>query len=318
MASGQDLVQVSVQSLHKLITSIDDLRKYNESLSSSFESVRKDVSQLRNDNASLHSEVQRLQENSGSRFHRFSKLPTEIRCMIWKFALTAPQVHIIHSSKISRSQVNTVMQACREARSQGLKLQIPYYQISRHRELDPQDNRHYINLDVDTIWLRELTYILDELQFYCGRCPRHAVFPILGIEPECECQHKPRLRCLAIDLDRWENPQEVERDNVVTWDAGLTDILGHLESPQELCIVVEASNAIDRDVIFIEPTKFPNKYPELSLDGLPISTYLPRSLRRDWGFVEEQLEVILQDFKDARAELRRIEIEGKKINRSPK
>jgi hypothetical protein len=111
----KDLIQVPANLLKAFTSTVDSLRT--------------EVFQLRTYNASLGAEFCCLQENSGAAFHRFSKLPPEIRSSIWEFALRAPQVHIIGYDLMSFSKANYVMQARKEARERGQKLLISCYQI---------------------------------------------------------------------------------------------------------------------------------------------------------------------------------------------
>ena len=136
----------------------DPLQVLLKSLVTSVEDLRKDVKKLQNDNESLAAEVDRLKESSGARFHRLPQLPIELRNMVWTIALTTPQTHIVTDELISRSNVNTVMQSCREARSQGMRLQLPYFQrvdLDDDRIGAPLPARHFMNLESDTLWLAE-------------------------------------------------------------------------------------------------------------------------------------------------------------------
>jgi hypothetical protein len=79
-----------------------------------------------------------FRDNSGAKFPQFTKLPTELwrwadvhqtedlansgHRLIWRFACTAPQVHIITHEKAAQGRVNKVMNACTEAKSVGLRL----------------------------------------------------------------------------------------------------------------------------------------------------------------------------------------------------
>jgi hypothetical protein len=77
----ESLVRVSSSFLADIIESVEGLRK--------------DVSQLREKSASLAFELLRFQENSGSGFLRFPKLPMEIRRIIWTLAHQIPQLIIL-------------------------------------------------------------------------------------------------------------------------------------------------------------------------------------------------------------------------------
>jgi hypothetical protein len=96
----QGLTQVSSDLLHTLVNSVDALRN--------------DVSQLRAENASLSSKLETvLAHQPQPRFPQFSDLPMEIRRIIWRHALTTPQINInrgeIYQSQQSQCS-NAIMQ----------------------------------------------------------------------------------------------------------------------------------------------------------------------------------------------------------------
>jgi hypothetical protein len=60
-------------------------------------------------------------------FWRLPKLRTEIRRMIWAFALRDPQVHIMCCKRICVSRVKIIIQAWRKARDEALGLMLPHF-----------------------------------------------------------------------------------------------------------------------------------------------------------------------------------------------
>jgi hypothetical protein len=131
-----------------------------------------------------------------------------------------PQVHIFCYDLVSFSKVHYIMQACKEARDRGQKLLISYYQISTTSqdegpEWKVEGVKHFINVDVDTIWLGTVynyrfrapqVMAPGFIESFCGRCnPRNTKFQILSRYPS-KCQHDLHLRRLAIRSSYWENP----------------------------------------------------------------------------------------------------------------
>ncbi|KAN0099865.1 hypothetical protein V8E51_013640 [Hyaloscypha variabilis] len=201
--------------------------------------------QLRSENAALLARLSRLQDQI-SAFWRFPQLPVEVREMIWNEALKIPQIHLMDYKKITLSQINVIMQSCREARSLGLLFQFPYYQLDIDVELNATSPKYYINLDVDTIWLPRDQYIPEFVNFYCSLC-RGAIFPMRG-RPEVVCSHKSRLRRVGMSASCWREPSRVGfKENGAL-------VLRQFRV-QELFIAVDGlEDAMNEDVDFHEPT----------------------------------------------------------------
>ena len=292
-----------------------------KSLAASIEELRRDVKQLRNDNVSLAAEVEVLKVNSGSGFHRFPKLPIELRNMIWTAALTAPQIHIFTQELMSRSNVNTVMQSCREARLRGIRLQLPYFQRG-HDDADPIGTpppiKSYVNLDVDTLWLAETGLGLPDLEVFSPECTLGPILPDFNLSVRRPPQHQ--LKRLALPFTKWKDPDEGRR----TWNslavAGSTDILRGWNGIEELLIVVGSEATIaaaltQRDAVFKEPHRRPQVmlrdfgFTEEKPDGLDLEMDI-RDLWYSWDLMALRLEKILHHFKKRRAEARKHEMEG--------
>jgi hypothetical protein len=123
------------------------------------------------------------------------------------------------------------MQACREARDCGLKLKMHYYQfLNQTWRRGPHDSRHYINIDLDTIWLKDCfpVSIPSQVPLFCGRCLRSSLFPIISDGDRPECENISRLRRLAIHENFWVDPEEFTRGGLDDWDVGTTNILWYL------------------------------------------------------------------------------------------
>jgi len=289
--AGQNLVQVPAAFLDSLLVSIQDLRRdFND----------------------LKDEVERLKESSGTHFHRFSKLPREIRDTIWKFALTAPQTHITRRELVTRSQVNMIMRVCREARTQGLKLRLPYFACCYTQD-HPDWVKNYVNLDVDTIWMTEAEIFLPETpRIFCPDCSAVILHEWAFGRHERTCTHSFRPNRLVMNFDNWTDPDEARRDvpEISSHEiAGSADILTMMNGLEELLLVVGDKNEIERvakdgTARFVEPSEepaellpnfdFENNMPEhLFLSDLGMHS---GDLRASWGSMVERLENILAHY----------------------
>ncbi|KAK0110034.1 hypothetical protein ONS95_002694 [Cadophora gregata] len=283
---GNASIEVSADTLKSLLTSVENLRR--------------DVYQLQQDKVNMESELKRLQERCGVTFRRFSGLPPEIRRMIWKEALMEPQILVLSETKISRSQVNFVMQTCREARDVGLSLRLPYFQVSPNGTWLPEDPKFYFKLDADTLWLDEYSRIPRFIQFFCGVCERGSLFTMIprGI---AECTHNLRPKRLAVNYKTWQDPTSGEflDEN----DEGTTDVLRHFNSVKELYIVVgDTTTSKERDVYFQTPKRTP--YMELEFDDLT-----SEHMELSWSEAESNLEEAFKILKQTRADERKAERE---------
>jgi len=120
---------IQAELLSTLLTSVNELRSDVSKLRNDNATLLNKVQHLQKNNALLSNQVRFLQEQSGGKFSLFGRLPVEIRGMIWTIALTAPQIHFWSEKVISRSRVNEIMLACREARDTCLRLKLPYYVV---------------------------------------------------------------------------------------------------------------------------------------------------------------------------------------------
>jgi hypothetical protein len=237
------LVQIPAQLLQSLVASVEDLRK--------------DVSHLLAENAGLG----RFEENPGYGFRRCLKLPPEIRNFIWDFTLRVPQLHIIGRTKVSRSKVNRVMQACREARSRALELHMDYFQVGIQPNMNPHYTKQYMNWDLDTIWLTEWKneFLPESVIFHCGICHEES-----GIQDWCipkesssdfepsHCPHDFELKRLAIHYEHWKDLHEPDHRDGGT-NVGSSNLLKTTNARELLLVVGDTITPTDRDIYFIAP-----------------------------------------------------------------
>jgi hypothetical protein len=296
MDSREQNVQVPADVWRSLIETVEDLRKSNTILST---------------------ELNQLKENSGARFHRFSKLPTEVRRMIWKFALTTPQTHIFNKILSTRSNVNCVMDTCKEALQFGMELKLPFFQTE---EVDNPDDamKHYMNLQEDTVWLTEGEWP-GNIHVKCPICAESVFVPPFDLSFRrrySRCPHKHQLKRLMINFDTWKDPYEgAERWSDTMPDiAGSTNLLEMVNGIDEVFIVVGdpadiARAARERDFIFVEPFRRPrDQLKGFSFDKKPDNLDLGmdvHNMQYCWYQLAERLEKILEHFKVSRAAMRR-------------
>ncbi|KAF4630460.1 hypothetical protein G7Y89_g7674 [Cudoniella acicularis] len=300
---------------------------YLASLVNSIENIRTDVEKLWETNASLSAEVQHLKKISPcSRpsFQRFPKLPLEIRTLIWEMALNIPRITILSHLAMTRSEVNTIMESCQEARRRALEMRIPYLRLvyphnTIHRKF--RSGRNYINVETDTLYLSHHAYFPHNIDILCGQCgdtifPKWAEFGSL-------CQHNIQVNRVAIPFKEWVDPDENKGTPVAPELAvGTADILRHLNSVRELLIVVGDSHTSggyvpNRDIAFIPPRKQPYEMLEnFNYEGdkpedLILSLNL-QAMMKSWDVMGMRLEMILQHFKEKRCESRKryMEVDG--------
>lgn len=214
-------IQVPSQLLNQLLSTVvrlekkvDRLEDDNKTRKEENQTLISSISQLRRDNATISSELQRVRENIGGRFPLFSRLPAEIRYMIWTFSMRTPQIHVIKDKAMSTSKINGIMHTCREARDVGLSMSLDYYclELSDGDDLNLVDwhtPKFYMNVDVDTIWYYDNSegppYLPVNIEFFCGRCPEQT--ELFSVEDlDSRCQHNPRLKSLAVQESCFEEP----------------------------------------------------------------------------------------------------------------
>ncbi|KUJ23295.1 uncharacterized protein LY89DRAFT_777073 [Mollisia scopiformis] len=244
--ADQAIVQIPSNILTQLVTSVNKLKA--------------DVSTLRHENSSLVNQVQDLRDELRGVTHSpFSKLPREIRRLIWKFAMMAPQVHIIGSPSHKQSRVNIVMQACKEAREEGLRLKLPYYRYTCGAPRGVLTSlEYYVNWDVDTFWVPDIQL---PVEIVCSRCE-----PVWNESPlspcaqprlihHCLCRPKHGLYALAMNASRWGEPGQTDFFTGRAIHTPVADLANYY-SIQKLYIVINYTEPLTcRNIAFVEPTK---------------------------------------------------------------
>lgn len=290
-STDPQLVQVPANLLNTLLASIKGLEEKVTRLQNNYSAVENKISS---------------QQNSEAKFWRFPKLPAEIRGLIWKVALTEPQIHIWGERAVSRSRVNTVMQACREARDECLKLKLHFYHVNEYCHFNPKCIRNYINYDNDIIWIPDGdTFWPEHVKVYCnvGYSQGNSVLDLDEERWEIqECRslgHGHRPRGLAVSHSKWKDP----KDEQPGYWAGSMEALWWYGGIPELYIVVNGDATNDRDIVFVEPTDLVQRVlPEVvaPTDGAALS----------WKIMEERKVKTMEEFKAKRTRARWEEMEG--------
>jgi len=245
--------------------------------------------------------------------------------MIWRFACTAPQVHKISEHGASRSKVNTVMNACTEAKAVGLALKLDYFLVST-RECYSASTvlgtiKNYINLNLDTIWLTHsntFSLLPWDIQWICGKCNVNEIWDsepccisCLSAEPE---EGPKNIGRLVLDFMKWMDFDGENDPEMVTWE------VCRRHGVKELLLVVgDEGLELERDVSFVSPTLEPwltylNMTQELKIplnDGLDL---LYNAASRTWQDLEELMVEKAEIFKLERAKEREEAFACKQIN----
>jgi hypothetical protein len=267
-------IQKELRSLSSNEHSIISLSSLQTSIAS-INGLRDEVVQLRNENSMLRNNSAVTERV----FYPFPRLPAEMRNMVLDFAIRVPQIHIMKpwERRLSRSKVMDVIQTCTEARNRVSALNMPYYQTAHphtirkgpHKDPSKSDPRIYINLDLDTIWIKCIwkTYWLsDFIQYFCGICHQHILHPARARRlprPNSRnkvwkhgCPYNISVRQLAITIKDWEFPVAGDRNTNPPYLDESIDYLNLLEDfkPRELLMVMDDHKYRSRgDVSFVAP-----------------------------------------------------------------
>ena len=140
-------------------------------------------------------------------FPQFAKLPPELRLRIWRFALTQPQIHVFSAKRVSRSRVNILMNTCKDAKTEGMKLKLSYYKLKEPWRSELRQIRNYVNVEVDTLWFTtkpSKDYVAD---FFCGKCGEQFCRDIDSLQNQqwfCSLKCSPdRFYALALNHGDW-------------------------------------------------------------------------------------------------------------------
>ncbi|KAE8440820.1 hypothetical protein EG329_006552 [Mollisiaceae sp. DMI_Dod_QoI] len=298
--SKTDMMRISSTVLDTLVASI---KKLEDGISK----LQADTIELRATNVSLSKQVEYLRCNVRvSNFSKFKDLPTEIRLMVWRTALSVPQIHIMTDRLISRSKVNLLMQVCREARDEGLKLKLPFYHVGPpsfvHRGI-----RNYMNYDKDIIWVAHGNTVRPEfIMFYCSQCLPWPWPDSFAWQPRwpkqvpryCDLRghNTHRVGGIAINYDEWKDPP-LDEDG--EWHFRTINPWWCYGRVRSLFIVVNHEEAIqDRDIVFVKPALSPYE----TLPGIS-----PQHPERTWDALAEDKVNKMKRFE--RIERRKLEIE---------
>lgn len=297
-SNHKNLIQVPSDILTSLLTSVEGLHR--------------DVSRLKQDNESLADQVRHLQRRWGSKFPRFPNLPAEIRTMIWKLALVAPQIHILGEKDASRSKINAVMESCREARNLGLSLELSYFQASGNKKARPLA-KNYLNYDADIIWIPDGDWPGD-IDIFCSSCEgllvERGLSRIIEEHNWADWKHEHRLGALAISYENWNEatPREGEGEDG-WWRPGSIETVWLYGNVREVLIVVNGEEVAanrHRDIIFAEPSMESWRIIPGQSEANP-----DNRTKISWETMSKNQVAKMKLVKEAREKLRKNEMEGK-------
>lgn len=247
--------------------------------------------------------------------------------MIWRFACTAPQIHVIAcGEKGSRANVNKVMNACTEAKSVGLALQLDYFCFhTYYNHTDPRYPglvKYFVNADVDTFWIlpiAEKVSFPDDIDWYCGKCDQ--LFYIKDPRPCSRCESFSRfnmpqgIHSLALDFMIWHEPDICEPD-IYDLPKGTMELCMRYDVKELLLVVgYYAPVPSERDPALVAPCQSP------PLTWLHLSQELDLPPTRDlqilesakpiWQDLEESLARQIEEIREQRAKDRQAAIDCK-------
>lgn len=177
-------------------------------------------------------------------FHRFSKLPAELRITIWKLARPGPRVirvkvHIVkyHISEHVRglkftsfTPVPAVLHACKESRAIALKT----YKLGMKTHCDGP--RVYVDFTKDTIYMAKVE---NGLQFRLADLLR-----------DMAKKELTKIRHLAIEKTLWDEDQNNDETLLDLHGLKIFSLIMHLPSSWDACEEVELQDPTDKDAEF--------------------------------------------------------------------
>lgn len=121
--------------------------------------------------------------------------------------------------------------------------------------------RNYFTPTLDTFWLvrQDMEDLVCELgsdnTWFCGSCSN--ILPSPSHVRNLGCQRKGDLRCLAVNINDWNNPRDFFAGNVMRgWDMGTARLIWQYRV-QEVLLVVETFGEFhwEEEVRFVEPSE---------------------------------------------------------------
>ena len=159
-----------------------------------------------------------------STFHPFSRLPIELRCLIWSF--TRPQPHVIEivwSGKewqavaASRAKPNNIIQASKEAYQDFL---LKWQPFCKHQASDTASlGEHplsYISPEIDTVYIGGHPFNMD-------------CFSDEALEALVKLPGILQLRHLAMEISEWYEEEQVPGNHEKNWEIDFLALFPNLE-----------------------------------------------------------------------------------------
>ncbi|KAE8452557.1 hypothetical protein EG329_013816 [Mollisiaceae sp. DMI_Dod_QoI] len=211
-------------------------------LLSTMRDLQADVKKLQESNQSLHNELStairlKTKVHQDRRFTLFSKLPTEVRCIIWRAALEEPRIvgsqfaskdrHSTEEILAATTPTHPILNINRESRKVALKCLV---RLNLDSDKAPA---LYINPKIDTLWLSNYNYHTDDLftdSFWEGA---------------------PQLRSIAVPFKAWLWIVQSSGEYLLDYVRAFF----HKGVEEVVLITDEERSIIDSELILIDPRR---------------------------------------------------------------
>lgn len=167
------------------------------------------------------------------------------------------------------------METCREARKQGLLLDLPYFTMIRdHFYTEHHLTKNYMNVDKDIVWIVDPHYDISGIvDFLCSKCPEPNKSH-LRADFRCLKCRSLRLRGLMLG-----NYNKEESQGSLSWSSRGPS------SPVSAMLVIQELNV---QTLYLDPSvsKRPNRPLDATLvtPTFPAGTIFKQHPNKDWDF----------------------------------
>ncbi|KUJ15736.1 uncharacterized protein LY89DRAFT_749736 [Mollisia scopiformis] len=258
-------IQVSAELFNSLLMSMENMKKEmslmktsNQIQSQEINLVRKDITTVKSQNQELQSKIafveqdlRALAKNADVGFYLFSKLPTEVRQMIWTFALEFPRVIALEATlreDDERGEDYVILTPTAKTRPLDPVPLRPVYGkwffVVEYKKQEP-----YVlacHPETDILWLVNPDY---NTNFFKDDCLLFKVIDALSAG-----NFPARPISIALPYEHWVR----QEDSICGIESLMTRLIWL--GTQRLILVVDGEeHAQAADVIFVEPRKQPKE-----------------------------------------------------------